>query len=88
MSWSIYTHYRQSFSIDYKDMIKNVLLLYVEDIKLKDMLESHMGINIKIVCIGVLTSPSTFYDYMMNFKKLSNCFILLLSSLMHISILL
>lgn len=72
-SWSLYTGFRQLYSINYHDTSKKVLLLYIspKETKLEQLWSSVKDIHInQSVYVGVLASTATFYKDLMDFQKM------------------
>jgi len=74
-SWSMYTEYRNKYSISRKDSSKKVLLLYISPTetdlatlygKVDHNISSHIS---QSVYMGLLTTSSPFYNEMMDFYK-------------------
>jgi len=72
-SWSLYTYYRQLFSIKYTDQSTKVLLLYISPSEKEstDLQSSVKKLNInRQVYVGVLANNATFYKEMKEFENM------------------
>ena len=73
-SWSLYTHYRQAYKIDYRDSSMRTLLLYVSPSEseitalMKDSIKE-VHIN-QILNIGVYRMGSPYHEEMQRFEKM------------------
>ena len=72
-SWSLYTHFRNTFEVAYESSTPD-LLLYISPQGLQDaLLESVQQVRInQTLYVGILEQSSSFYTEMIEFEEMRN----------------